>query len=59
MIKRFCDKCDKEIKNRDYRILSVTDPNSNIIFANRDPVMDTIDSAELCLECVREILRNL
>lgn len=57
MIKRFCDKCGKPIENYHYRVLSVSDPDGNLIFAQGKTILDTMDSVDLCMDCVRKILR--
>jgi len=57
MIKRFCDKCGKEIEDHNYRVLSVSDPQGNVIFAAGEPVLNTNDRIELCMECIVKILK--
>lgn len=56
MIKRYCDKCGKQIVGRDYRIMSVTDPDGNVILGCGKCFSETLDCVELCRDCASRII---
>jgi len=56
MIKRYCDKCGKEITTKDFRKLSMTTADDEYIMAGADTVFDTAKDIELCRECARKVL---
>ena len=54
MIKYFCDRCGKEI--RDYRIMSISDSYGNVISGCGKYLNDTTDNVVLCRDCASNII---
>ena len=59
MIRRYCDRCKCEITNRDFRLLSITDPDNCLIEKNGEYTKDTINNVELCRSCAYTILKMI
>lgn len=59
MIKRYCDRCKVEIKNRDFRKLSIVDSNDCLIKTGDECIQDTIQDVELCRPCAYAVLQMI